>query len=98
MMTDCSSIHGSNSSSSSSGDMISSHGVTARIRIIRLYRPNQTSRRVLIGPPNSTYGFSIRGGREFNTGFFVSRIEKGSEADLKGLRVSFSIVLYIFEK
>lgn len=37
--------------------------------------------------PNS-FGFSFRGGKEFGTGFFVSAVEKDSEAQYKGLKVS----------
>ncbi|KAK6630349.1 hypothetical protein RUM44_005016 [Polyplax serrata] len=37
--------------------------------------------------PNS-FGFSFRGGREFGTGFFVSAVEKDSEAQYKGLKAS----------
>lgn len=84
MLTDCSS---SLNDSSSSSDVASSRsGATPRIRVVRLSRPNVSARRTLT--TNSSYGFAIRGGREFGIGFFVSRIEKGSEADLKGLRVS----------
>lgn len=110
VMTDCSSIQGSTSSSDATSFRGSSgvggggssvgHGNnggsnnssscsrTPRIRIVRLCRPNSTSRRTLISTQqNTSFGFAIRGGREFSIGFFVSRIEKGSEADLRGLRV-----------
>lgn len=40
------------------------------------------------GPPN--FGFSVRGGREHGTGFFVSAVEQGSEAHCQGLKVSCS--------
>lgn len=84
------SIPDASSSSSSSTNARTTSG-TRRIRTIRLTRPNSsaTSRRsVLISTTQSTaFGFAIRGGREFSIGFFVSRIEKGSEADAKGLRV-----------
>ena len=89
-MTDCSSsIHGSTTSSSD----LNSHGgcgPTTRIRVIKLVRPHTNSgRSTLIGHPTlSSFGFSLRGGREFSTGFFVSNVVKGSEADLKDLRVS----------
>jgi hypothetical protein len=32
-------------------------------------------------------GFSVRGGREHGTGFFVSHVEPASEAQRQGLRV-----------
>ncbi|XP_046673575.1 uncharacterized protein LOC124362804 isoform X3 [Homalodisca vitripennis] len=37
-------------------------------------------------------GFSLRGGREHGTGFFVSAVEKGSEAHLQGLMVGDQII------
>ncbi|CAO1377955.1 unnamed protein product [Diamesa serratosioi] len=93
-MTDCSSsIHGSTTSSSD----LNSHGgcgPTTRIRVIKLVRPHTNSgRSTLIGHPTlSSFGFSLRGGREFSTGFFVSNVVKGSEADLKDLRVGDQII------
>ncbi|XP_055370993.1 transcription factor mef2A [Condylostylus longicornis] len=98
-MTDCSSIQGSTSSSS---DAMSSRGGSnnsaasggsgnSRIRIIRMIRPN--SRRIILGPENNIgFGFAVRGGKEFSTGFFISKIDKGSEADLRGLRVGDQII------
>lgn len=66
-------------------------GSSRRIRTVRLQRPNSSAsarRSVLISTAQSTaFGFAIRGGREFSIGFFVSRIEKGSEADARGLMV-----------
>lgn len=90
-MTDCSSIHDSTSSSS---DLNSHHGAMSKIRTVRLTRPHTGNRNNLtLGhPPFSSYGFSIRGGREFGTGFFVSSVVKGSEADLKGLQVGDQII------
>lgn len=90
-MTDCSSIHESTSSSS---DLNSHHGAMSKIRTVRLIRPHTGNRNNLtLGhPPFSSYGFSLRGGREFGTGFFVSSVVKGSEADLKGLQVGDQIV------
>jgi harmonin len=90
-MTDCSSIHGSTTSSS---DLNSHHGAMSKIRTIRLTRPHTGNQNNLsLGhPPFSSYGFSIRGGREFGTGFFVSNVVRGSEADLKGLIVGDQIV------
>ncbi|KAJ3659498.1 hypothetical protein Zmor_011183 [Zophobas morio] len=49
-------------------------------------------------PPNATYrhgpslGFSVRGGREHGTGFFVSHVEQGSEAYRQGLKVGDQII------
>lgn len=60
---------------------------TRRSRTIRLSRPCQsgTSRRA--GAQPTVFGFAVRGGREFGIGFFVSRIDRGGEADLRGLKV-----------
>lgn len=90
-MTDCSSIHGSTTSSS---DLNSHHGAMSKIRTVRLLRPHTGNRNNLtLGhPPFSSYGFSLRGGREYGTGFFVSSVVKGSEADLKGLQVGDQII------
>lgn len=78
---------------------------TNRIRTIRLVRPNHWN----VPPPTyncrhgPSLGFSLRGGREHGTGFFVSNIEPGSEAQRQGLRVSsifnrlkFSNVLFYY--
>ncbi|XP_045605046.1 whirlin isoform X3 [Procambarus clarkii] len=46
-----------------------------RVKVVRLVRRNGES-----------YGFSLRGGREHGTGFFISHVEAGSEAFLQGLR------------
>ncbi|KAK7081797.1 Harmonin, partial [Halocaridina rubra] len=46
-----------------------------RVRFIRLIRKR-----------NESYGFSLRGGREHGTGFFISHVELGSEAHMQGLR------------
>lgn len=35
----------------------------------------------------SLFGFSIRGGSEYRTGFFVSHVELGGEADGQGVQV-----------
>lgn len=40
-----------------------------------------------VGVQATTFGFAVRGGREFGIGFFVSRVDRGGEADLRGLRV-----------
>ena len=87
-MTDCSSsMHGSTSSSDVNS---SSRSCDSRVRDVKLVRPHSNAgRSKVLGSVTSTYGFSLRGGREFGTGFFVSNVMKGSEADLKDLRVSF---------
>ena len=60
---------------------------STRIRIVRLLRPH--TRRILVTPGGiASYGFSVRGGKEFSTGFFVSSVDRNSEAEQKGLRVS----------
>jgi harmonin len=89
-MTDSSSFHGSTTSSSD----LNSHHAMSKIRTIRLNRPHTGNRNNLtLGhPPFSSYGFSLRGGREYGTGFFVSNVVKGSEADLKGLQIGDQIV------
>ncbi|XP_075158282.1 uncharacterized protein LOC142231540 [Haematobia irritans] len=98
ILTDCSSFQGSTTSSSS--DIMT--GTTAasswcamptstRIRMVRLFRPH--TRRVLV-TPNATpsYGFSVRGGKEYGTGFFVSTVDHNSEAEQKGLRIGDQIL------
>lgn len=50
-----------------------------RVRVVRLLR----SRR-----PAPAFGFSLRGGREHATGFFISKVELNSEAHHQGLKVS----------
>ncbi|KAM8719665.1 hypothetical protein ACLKA7_005831 [Drosophila subpalustris] len=58
---------------------------STRIRVVRLLRPHQ--RRLLVVPERSAaYGFAVRGGKEHGIGFFVSHVEQGGEAQLKGLR------------
>ena len=89
-MTDCSSIHGSSSSS----DITSSRGSSnPRIRVIRLTRPQYHQTHA----GNPSFGFSLRGGREYGTGFFISRVEKGSEADVQGLRVFLNLLSLFFQ-
>ncbi|MPC71379.1 Whirlin [Portunus trituberculatus] len=46
-----------------------------RVRAVRMVRRK-----------GETYGFSLRGGKEHGTGFFISHVEPGSEAFLQGLR------------
>ncbi|XP_018570293.1 harmonin isoform X3 [Anoplophora glabripennis] len=65
-----------------------------RIRTVRLVRPSNGP----LPPPNlscrhgPSLGFSIRGGREHGTGFFVSFVEPGTEANNQGLRVGDQII------
>ncbi|KAM8719666.1 hypothetical protein ACLKA7_005831 [Drosophila subpalustris] len=64
---------------------------STRIRVVRLLRPHQ--RRLLVVPERSAaYGFAVRGGKEHGIGFFVSHVEQGGEAQLKGLRVGDQIL------
>ncbi|XP_058058194.1 uncharacterized protein LOC131209202 [Anopheles bellator] len=68
-----------------------------RIRIVRLVRPHQSTtathhRSTGGGGGGGNFGFSIRGGLEYGTGFFVSAIERDSEADRQGLKVGDQIV------
>ncbi|ETN58810.1 harmonin [Anopheles darlingi] len=67
-----------------------------RIRIVRLVRP-QSHAALRSAPPSvptsgANFGFSIRGGLEYGTGFFVSAIERDSEADRQGLKVGDQII------
>uniref|UniRef100_A0A182JZ22 PDZ domain-containing protein n=1 Tax=Anopheles christyi TaxID=43041 RepID=A0A182JZ22_9DIPT len=64
----------------------------ARVRTVRLVRPHHGYNHR--NPPNtgSNFGFSIRGGLEYGTGFFVSAIERDSEADRQGLKVGDQII------
>lgn len=91
IITDCSSFRSSTTSTFSDvfpttlkdNSRPTANGMSSkntRIRIVRLNRNRTAATR--------NYGFSLRGGKEYGTGFFVSHVEKGSEADLKGLRVS----------
>uniref|UniRef100_A0A336LXM3 CSON007568 protein n=1 Tax=Culicoides sonorensis TaxID=179676 RepID=A0A336LXM3_CULSO len=89
VMTDCSSFRSSTNSTlsdlipstikiGSTTNSSSTSSKNTRIRIVRLNRNRSNLTR--------NFGFSLRGGKEFGTGFFVSHVEKGSEADLKGLK------------
>ncbi|XP_016923301.2 putative per-hexamer repeat protein 5 isoform X2 [Drosophila suzukii] len=100
--TDCSSSMQGSTTSSASSDVMTLTTTAAsswcaipassRLRVLRLVRPHQ--RRLLVGGPErgSTYGFAVRGGREHGTGFFVSHVEHGGEAQLKGLRIGDQIL------
>lgn len=97
--TDCSSssMQGSSTASSASSDVMTltttaasswcAMPASSRLRLVRLVRPHQ--RRLLVVPERSaSFGFAVRGGKEHGIGFFVSHVEHGGEAQLKGLRVS----------
>nr|CAD7570771.1 unnamed protein product [Timema californicum] len=80
--------YSAHSSVSSTSD--SCGGRPSRLRTLRLVR-----RLVGAAPPPgrpSSFGFSLRGGREHGTGFFVSAVETGSEAHCQGLRVGDQII------
>ncbi|CAF4954505.1 unnamed protein product [Pieris macdunnoughi] len=62
--------------SGSRGDL--SGAAERRVRVIRLLRPRKAA---------PAFGFSLRGGKEYATGFFVSKVEHSSEAHLQGLKV-----------
>ncbi|XP_062700480.1 PDZ domain-containing protein 7 isoform X2 [Aedes albopictus] len=65
-------------------------GSSQRVRLVRLTRPQSYAHGHFNGGGN--FGFSIRGGLEYGTGFFVSAVEKNSEADQQGLRVGDQII------
>uniref|UniRef100_A0A182RBF9 PDZ domain-containing protein n=1 Tax=Anopheles funestus TaxID=62324 RepID=A0A182RBF9_ANOFN len=66
-------------------------GQQGRVRTVRLVRPHHGNHRNL-PITGSNFGFSIRGGLEYGTGFFVSAIERDSEADRQGLKVGDQII------
>ncbi|XP_039961406.1 putative uncharacterized protein DDB_G0282129 [Bactrocera tryoni] len=107
MLTDCSSIQGSTASSSSDVMTLATTSswcamsipssaaaaavTSTRLRILRLVRPH--ARRILVTPDTSpSFGFTVRGGKEFGTGFFISSVERNSEAELKGMRIGDQIL------
>ncbi|CAH0717212.1 unnamed protein product, partial [Brenthis ino] len=57
--------------------------VERRVRVVRLLRPRKAA---------PAFGFSLRGGREYATGFFISKVELNSEAHLQGLKVGDQVV------
>ncbi|XP_045526070.1 uncharacterized protein LOC123715200 isoform X2 [Pieris brassicae] len=67
--------------SGSRGDL--SGAAERRVRVIRLLRPRKAA---------PAFGFSLRGGKEYATGFFVSKVEHSSEAHLQGLKVGDQMV------
>uniref|UniRef100_A0A182M5J6 PDZ domain-containing protein n=1 Tax=Anopheles culicifacies TaxID=139723 RepID=A0A182M5J6_9DIPT len=72
------------------GDGTDGAGQQGRVRTVRLVRPHHGHRNLPI--TGSNFGFSIRGGLEYGTGFFVSAIERDSEADRQGLKVGDQII------
>uniref|UniRef100_A0A182P8Y9 PDZ domain-containing protein n=1 Tax=Anopheles epiroticus TaxID=199890 RepID=A0A182P8Y9_9DIPT len=67
-------------------------GQQARVRTVRLVRPHPGYNHRNLPITGSNFGFSIRGGLEYGTGFFVSAIERDSEADRQGLKVGDQII------
>ncbi|CAH2091923.1 unnamed protein product [Euphydryas editha] len=57
--------------------------VERRVRVVRLLRPRKAA---------PAFGFSLRGGREYATGFFISKVELNSEAHLQGLKVGDQVI------
>lgn len=72
---------------------------TNRVRTVRLVRPQHGG---TLPPPSLTcrhgpsLGFSVRGGREHGTGFFVSHVEPASEAHRQGLRVNTFLIYFSY--
>uniref|UniRef100_A0A1B0AC32 PDZ domain-containing protein n=1 Tax=Glossina pallidipes TaxID=7398 RepID=A0A1B0AC32_GLOPL len=99
LLTDCSNSL-RESTTSSSSDMLTlttsasswcAFSVSSRIRTVRLIRPHM--RRILVVPGTTpTFGFTVRGGKEFGTGFFVSSVDRNSEAEQKGLKIGDQIL------
>uniref|UniRef100_A0A182VXL0 PDZ domain-containing protein n=1 Tax=Anopheles minimus TaxID=112268 RepID=A0A182VXL0_9DIPT len=67
-------------------------GQQGRVRTVRLVRPHHGYNLRNLPITGSNFGFSIRGGLEYGTGFFVSAIERDSEADRQGLKVGDQII------
>lgn len=57
-----------------------------RVRVVRLLRPRRSA---------PAFGFSLRGGKEYGTGFFISKVEFNSEAHLQGLKVRIFKIFYL---
>lgn len=66
------------STTSGSGRAAGAPVAERRIRAVRLLRPRRSA---------PAFGFSLRGGREYSTGFFISKVDFNSEAHLQGLKV-----------
>lgn len=67
------------STTSGSGRALSAAPDDRRVRVVRLLRPRRAA---------PAFGFSLRGGKEYGAGFFISKVEFNSEAHLQGLKVS----------
>ncbi|KAG5869413.1 hypothetical protein JTB14_027933 [Gonioctena quinquepunctata] len=65
-----------------------------RVRTIRLKRRSGGTlpMSTINGRHGPALGFSLRGGHEHGTGFFVSQVEPGSEAHVQGLKVGDQII------
>ncbi|XP_037301203.1 uncharacterized protein LOC115448966 isoform X2 [Manduca sexta] len=68
---------------SGSGRALGASAIERRVRIVRLLRPRRAA---------PAFGFSLRGGSEHGSGFFVSKVEFNSEAHLQGLKVGDQLV------
>ncbi|XP_072159723.1 uncharacterized protein [Bemisia tabaci] len=68
------------------GSSMSGSGGGGSVRSVRL------SKRHGFGAAQPSLGFSIRGGHEHGTGFFISAVENGSEAHSQGLKVGDQII------
>ncbi|XP_053600107.1 uncharacterized protein LOC128669362 isoform X2 [Plodia interpunctella] len=71
------------STTSGSGRAACVAAAERRVRVVRLLRPRRSA---------PAFGFSLRGGREYATGFFISKVEFNSEAHLQGLKVGDQLV------
>lgn len=69
--------YSSGASSSSSGSSSTAGSGGKRVRTVTLIRR-----------PGVRLGFSLRGGKEHGTGFFVTAVEPNTEASQQGLLVS----------
>ncbi|CAH1174015.1 unnamed protein product [Phaedon cochleariae] len=63
-----------------------------RVRTVRLARRGSGTSSLSNGRQSNSLGFSLRGGHEHGTGFFVSHVEVGTEAHGQGLRVGDQII------
>lgn len=85
------------SSTMSSGTLSGSCGSRKnRIRTIRLVKQRNSSMQPYSNSRHGPHlGFSIRGGHEHGTGFFVSHVEAGSEAHGQGLKVGHLLIVFL---
>ncbi|XP_047023004.1 uncharacterized protein LOC124632273 isoform X1 [Helicoverpa zea] len=68
---------------SGSGRAVGAVAGDRRVRAVRLVRPRRTA---------PAFGFALRGGREYATGFFISKVDFNSEAHVQGLKVGDQVV------